>query len=73
MPGGRTLVPLRILVNAEATDTVISPIARPTAAELPVALGFRYRMMDGCGMALVRQGKGARIVSCPSASGRCGG
>ncbi len=49
--GWRVLVPLRIVVNAEATTPTISPITRLTEAELPVALAFRYRMMEECGMA----------------------
>lgn len=49
--GLRAHVPLRILVNAEAMNTPHSPIARLTEAELPVALDFRYRMMEECGMA----------------------
>lgn len=49
--GLRALVPLRILVNAEAMNTTHSPLARLTEAELPVALDFRYRMMEECGMA----------------------
>ncbi len=49
--GRRVLVPLMILVNTEATNTTILPIARLTEAELPVALDFRYRMMAESGMA----------------------
>jgi len=37
-------------VNAEAMNTTHSPLARLTEAELPVALDFRYRMMEECGM-----------------------
>lgn len=48
--GRHVLVPLRIVVNAEATNTTVSQIARLTEAELPVALDFRYRMMEESGM-----------------------
>ena len=49
--GRRVVVPLMIVVNAEATNTTIPSITRLTEAELPVALNFRYRMVEECGMA----------------------
>ncbi len=44
-------MPLGIGVNAETTNTTLPSMVLLTEAELPVALDFRHRMMEECGMA----------------------